>query len=184
MESLDPFYVLPADSEAIFSTQNSKYEKRSLSTPPPLRIARSDVAKDVDAKFNTLWDQYRLQLHDLKPLHREEELYRFFDAVDLYTEGRDFCWKVVARLSNHSQMLGTQTHFEVDTLAKEWAKTEYAKLYNYYPGQDVTIGHPDFSPAAMVHWEHEEDLALLRRAINHYMEENYREDQAKRQSMG
>lgn len=171
MEPLDPFYVLPTNSKAIFSTNNGKYEKRSLQNPLPMRVARSDFAKDVEAKFQILWDRFHFNLHDLKPLQKREELYQFFDAVDLYVEGIEFCFRVVGMLSDYSQHLGTQTHIDIDAIAKAWVQEEGSRLWMIPAEQDVTLYHQEFSQENLAHWDHEEDLALLRRAINHYMSE-------------
>ncbi len=108
------YYELPSSSEALFSTHCGREKKRLLPSPPPLVLAPSDYDRHFYAKVASLEKEFP----DLCAVVVQEpkgwyDLYKYFDAVDLWVLTPSFCCQVVKYI--FSQNMET-----IESYAKEW----------------------------------------------------------------
>jgi hypothetical protein len=176
MELPKDFFKLPANAKALFSTNRQKRAKRDLPDPAPAPIVRSNPLNDVYEKANGLWDKYYDEIYELKQPTSWFDLHQFFDAVDLYTDGPDFCYMLIVHLAERIKEQRWETHFLIDKFARDWAE-EMGPDLPYLPqlehGYDITINHVDFHPIHLASYRWQE-IDLLRNAVNFHLIEYQR----------
>lgn len=108
------YYELPPSSEALFSTHCGREQKRHLPSPPPLVLAPSDYDSHFYAKVASLEKEFPSLCAVIVQEPKEwYDLYKYFDAVDLWVLTPSFCCQVVKYI--FSQNMET-----IDSYAKEW----------------------------------------------------------------
>jgi hypothetical protein len=91
----------------LFSTQNGQRQLRELQTPKPLAIIRTDFSGEVIRKARSLSRKYPGVVYHLQNAVNQDKgevkgdiLSTYFDAVDLWVEGWEFCYYVLDEIAN------------------------------------------------------------------------------------
>lgn len=103
------YYDVPDAAEAIFSTCIRSHPKRKLEKPYPPVIARTNLGVDVQRKCADIRKKFPEAARRVEAgIKRWNDLYYFFDAVDLWVEGPAFCFSVIHRLGGTSHLHNCQ----------------------------------------------------------------------------
>lgn len=105
---------------ATFSTKCGTRAKRPLPTPPPVPILRSNISEAVSARAEALETEFPKFIRSVDPPRSWEDLYRYFDAYDLYLEGVDFCFHVITQIGKRNVYLSALYEKEISDYAREW----------------------------------------------------------------
>lgn len=121
------FYEVPKSALALFSTCSGILPKRQLSEPLPPRIARSAIDIDIAIKVRYYWERFPDLMAHVRTPEAWSDLYHYFDAVDLWTHGPDFCFYLLNTISNCNQRRDIEIFEECEQEIKNWA-AEWASL--------------------------------------------------------
>src|ERR1700712_5586693 len=118
---VDFFQNPPANARALFSTDLCRTAMRKLPNPLPdfdqlpMPILRSNIPLDVEKKIEALDSVFGLENTKLVTVPKSWlDLYTYFDAVDLWIEGLNFCYHVVDRMGKRNQV-----RFQICSFAPE-----------------------------------------------------------------
>lgn len=98
------YYDVPHDAAAVFSTDMQRQPKRKLEEPFPSVIIRTNLPVDIQRKCAELRTRFPEVAIHVEGIESWTSLYHFFDAVDLWSEGPDFCYFVIHRLGGKSHL--------------------------------------------------------------------------------
>ncbi|RFU32627.1 hypothetical protein B7463_g3724, partial [Scytalidium lignicola] len=115
------FYEVPGSAPALFSTNRSTLPKRQLQEPLPPRIARSCINIDLALKINYYWTTFPDLMGYVRTPENWSDLYQYFDAVDLWTQGPDFLFYLLNTISNINQTREIEIFQECEQEIKKWA---------------------------------------------------------------
>ncbi|KUJ23239.1 uncharacterized protein LY89DRAFT_176977 [Mollisia scopiformis] len=131
------FYDLPDAVPAIFSTCMQSRPKRKLVAPYPQTMVRSDLGLDVQRKVKALWERNPVEARKIIGIQEWFDLYRYFDAVDLWVEGPIFCYSVIFRLAEMNRELNDEQPSIIREFAREWVDANSKRLVNVAEHIDV-----------------------------------------------
>ena len=118
------FYKVPTNAPALFSTRRGTIDKKPLLDPLPFIVLRSNDSVEIQAKAALLRKQFPDIAMQVLPPSRWEDLYKYFDAADLWTEGTWFCYYVLCDLGEHNVLARKEVaeacRKEVDLWASQW----------------------------------------------------------------
>jgi hypothetical protein len=128
------FTDIPPGSAAIFSTLLGTRPFRPLPNPVPIHAIRSGSGNDIRDKSYDLFKRYLgIAESIVTPPAAWQDLYRYFDATDLWTEGPGFLFHVLGYIV---KVNATKLNF-LESFAREWAFSNEARLANIDPRQDM-----------------------------------------------
>ena len=115
------FYDVPEACLAIFSTNCGAIAKRQLPDPPPPSIVRSDIDGDIQRKATALWQEFPVQIQHVRCPLAWEDLYTYFDAVDLWTEGPEYLFEVIRYIGYQNYTIDREANLEIQLEIYKWA---------------------------------------------------------------
>jgi hypothetical protein len=128
------FTDIPPGSAAIFSTLLGTRPFRSLSNPVPVHAIRSGSENDIRDRSCDLFKRYLTIAESIvTPPTTWQDLYHYFDATDLWTEGAGFLFHVLGYIVRVNV---TKLNF-LESFASEWAFSNEVRLANMVPCQDI-----------------------------------------------
>jgi hypothetical protein len=128
------FTDIPPGSAAIFSTVLGSRPFRPLPNPVPVHAIRSGSGNDIQEKSYDLFKRYLTIAESVvTPPTTWQDLYHYFDATDLWTEGAGFLFHVLGYIVTVNV---TKLNF-LESFAIEWAFSNEARLTNIVPRQDM-----------------------------------------------
>lgn len=128
------FIDIPPDSAAIFSTLLGTRPFRPLPNPVPVHAIRSGSENDIRDKSYDLFKRYLALAESIvTPPTTWQDLYHYFDATDLWTEGAGFLFHVLGYIV---MVNATKLNF-LESFARGWAFSNEARLANMVPRQDM-----------------------------------------------
>lgn len=118
----EQYWNTPDHAACVFSTQNGRYPKRQLpkNEPWPMPIIRTDLHHDVQKTAQLLVRQFPELARGITPTDQWYHLYKYWDAVDIWTEGAGFCYFVLHRIGMVNKELDVEQNAMIDEFAKEW----------------------------------------------------------------
>jgi hypothetical protein len=121
----EQFWYTPPHAACVFSTQNGHYPKRQLPKNEvwPMPIMRSDLHHDVQKTAQCIAKQFPELARGITPIDSWYHLYRYWDAVDIWTEGAGFCYHVLYRIGMANKELDVEQDAMMDGFAKHWVAT-------------------------------------------------------------
>ncbi|CZR51812.1 uncharacterized protein PAC_01689 [Phialocephala subalpina] len=119
---------IPDQVPAIFSTALETQPKRKLVEPYPLSIIRTDLLGDVQRKCESLWKKFPNETSRVRNSSDWYQLYRYFDAVDLWVEGPVFCFAVIDRLATVNLDILTKHFAMISEYAQGWVQLHSKRL--------------------------------------------------------
>ena len=131
------FYDIHESCPAIFSTRLQTLPKRALVEPFPCPIIRSNIQLDIDEKVQQLRDQFPDHARYVQPVRNWLDLHHYFDAVDLYLDGPDFCYQVLSRLAVQKIEDEYRVNADIDRYAANWVESNKHEVASLNPAQDV-----------------------------------------------
>jgi hypothetical protein len=114
------FYDVPDHCKAIFSTRLGTIPKRKLEVPYPYQIVHSNIKQDVEVKAHMLRGQFPGHICAVKAPTEWTDLYKYFDAYDIYLEGAEFCIQILYQIDAENQRLEPLINAEIDQYAADW----------------------------------------------------------------
>ena len=123
------FWWTPDHAACAFSTQEGRYPKRQLEQPYPAPILRTNLNHDVHKTAFQLARQFPDLASGIKPVENWYHLYRYWDAVDIWTEGAGFCYQVLNRIAEVNKELDDAFFIAIDETAKEWMARNEEYVY-------------------------------------------------------
>lgn len=128
------FTDIPPGSAAIFSTLLGTSPFRPLPNPVPIHAIRSGSEDDIRDKSYDLFKRYLTIAESIvTPPTTWQDLYHYFDATDLWTEGAGFLFHVIGYIVTVNV---TKLNF-LESFARDWALSNETRLANMVPGQDM-----------------------------------------------
>jgi hypothetical protein len=128
------FTDVPPGSAAIFSTLLGTRAFRPLPNPVPIHTIRSGSRNDIQDKSCYLFKTYLgIAESIVTPPTTWQDLYHYFDATDLWTEGAGFLFHVLGYIVKVNV---TKLNF-LENYAREWAFSNEPRLANMAPHQDM-----------------------------------------------
>jgi hypothetical protein len=95
---------IPSDALARFSTHNQTRPKRPLVEPLPARIVRSDVGAEISRVANLVRQRLPPDIvRQIQVAENWDDLYDYFDAVDLWVETPVFLFYVINLIAAENQ---------------------------------------------------------------------------------
>jgi hypothetical protein len=135
------FYEMAGYGAARFSTHMGHSARRSIprsADDRPCPIARSDPCKGVREKVETLEKQYPDFVRRIKEPRAYRDLYEYFDGYDLWVEGVQFCWHVIATIGNKNAFINRLAVAEIDVYAAQWVKYHEDRVICHPHKSDLT----------------------------------------------
>ncbi|RDW92549.1 hypothetical protein BP5796_01943 [Coleophoma crateriformis] len=113
-------FSLPHPAEAIFSTKCGKIPKKHLPNHLPAQIVHSDLDGAIVRKANALRDEFTVEVQHVKAPVLFEEIYKYFDGYDLWTEGVIFLYHVLDYIERENVQLDKEFEEMEEKEIKAW----------------------------------------------------------------
>jgi hypothetical protein len=97
---------------------------------------RSSLEADVLMRCDQLREEFPTIARSVERPKGWTDLYAFFDAHDLYTEGPLFCFQVVGRLAQDNEKR-SQEFLEIKNNAKDWMLSNRDRILNSHINADM-----------------------------------------------
>jgi hypothetical protein len=162
------WYDVPESAAAIFSTRNQTLQKRRLVDPLPPPVIRSELLVDVQNKAALLRHQFPDLILQVRTPQTWNDLYRYFDGVDLWTETPTFLFHVITSISNTNKAIEHEQSVMIDIFGAEWVASNEELVAHTPDSKDVatlfTQAEWDYETSGM----NDQELITLRKALNFY----------------
>ncbi|RDW80165.1 hypothetical protein BP6252_04803 [Coleophoma cylindrospora] len=113
-------FNLPHRAEAVFSTKCGKIPKKHLPSHLPAQIVHSDLDGAIVRKANALRDEFPVEIQHVKTPVLFEEIYKYFDEYDLWTEGVIFLYHVLDYIERENVQLDKEFEEMEENEIKAW----------------------------------------------------------------
>ena len=134
------FYNVPDTARSIFSTILGSKPKRKLQHPRPLPIIRSSMKGDIEPKALQLAKDFPEAVRNITIAPRRwEELYDYFDAVDLWVEGPSFLFYVIHKLAITNAAILTACTKEIEKFAVGWIASHEEMVARAYARGELDV---------------------------------------------
>lgn len=119
------FKNFPPNAPALFSTNFRTRPVRFVPIPAPQYAVRTYDPRDVYERSNFYRDKYPEFVHTIQSLPIAwEDLYAYFDPLDIWMEGAGFCFHVIHRLA----AVNIEKRRQLEYFVAYWAENNIAKL--------------------------------------------------------
>jgi hypothetical protein len=133
------FYDLPDSALALFSTRNSTRPKRALKAPYPVRTIRDTPHVDISQRESLLRLDFPTIVRSVVAPKKWEDVWQYFDAYDLWIDGPQFCFYVLAHMAKTNALYHTQFTNEIEHWAVNWVYYNKQKVLTYPPKADLVV---------------------------------------------
>ncbi|KFY48446.1 hypothetical protein V495_01325 [Pseudogymnoascus sp. VKM F-4514 (FW-929)] len=128
------FTDFPPNAPAFFSTSFGSRAVRLVPNPAPQYAVRTNDPNDIYERANFYRDKYPEFVHSIQSLPIAwEDLYTYFDPLDIWVEGAGFCFHVIHRIA----AINIEKRNQIELYVDEWAKDNLAKLARVPPDTPV-----------------------------------------------
>lgn len=136
-----PGYVPPElftnfspNAPAFFSTNLRTRAVRLVPNPAPQYAVRTNDPNDIYDRANFYRDKYPEFVHSIQSLPIAwEDLYTYFDPLDIWMEGAGFCFHVIHRIA----AINIEKKRQIESFVYEWSEANLAKLARVPPNTPV-----------------------------------------------
>ncbi|OBT83261.1 hypothetical protein VE02_07603 [Pseudogymnoascus sp. 03VT05] len=128
------FTNFPANAPAFFSTNFGSRAIRLVPKPAPQYAVRTNDPNDIYERVNFYRDKYPNFVHSIQSLPIAwEDLYTYFDPLDIWMEGAGFCFHVIHRLA----AINIEKTRQIESFVNEWSAANLAKLARVPPSAHI-----------------------------------------------
>lgn len=128
------FTNFPPNAPAFFSTNLRSRSIRLVPKPAPQYAVRTNDPNDIYERANFYRDKYPGFVHTIQSLPIAwEDLYTYFDPLDIWMEGAGFCFHVIHRLA----ATNIEKRRQIESFVNEWSVVNLAKLARVPPNTPV-----------------------------------------------
>jgi hypothetical protein len=162
----------PADSAAIFSTDNGKLDKRAVVDPSQNRRMRLWSASLIQDTCNSIRKRHWTIIRDLVQPQDPMDLFHYFDAHDIYEHGFLNLWNVVNHLyfenKNIYKDATTEMYYEIGAWIASWVDEpgNHLKLINFHETDIISVFSEDEKDE--LRKLKDESLVLTRCTLTHH----------------
>jgi hypothetical protein len=138
------FKNFPPNALAVFSTNFQNRPVRFVPNPAPQYTVRTYCPTDIFEKAKYYREKYPEFVHSIQQLPVVwEDLYTYFDPLDIWEEGAGFCFHVIHRLA----AVNIEKRRQMEFFVADWSENNYAKLARVSPHAPVTsvFGPEDYN---------------------------------------
>ncbi|OBT64148.1 hypothetical protein VE03_06274 [Pseudogymnoascus sp. 23342-1-I1] len=129
------FTNFPPNALAFFSTNFGSRAARLIPNPAPQYAVRTNDPNDICERANYYREKYPEFVHSIQSLPITwEDLYTYFDPLDIWMEGAGFCFHVIHRLA----AINIEKRRHMELFVDEWVGANLAKLARVPPNTPVT----------------------------------------------
>lgn len=128
------FTKFPPNAPSLFSTNLRSRAVRYVPIPAPQYAVRTNDPNDIYERANFYRDKYPEFVHSIQSLPIAwEDLYTYFDPLDIWMEGAGFCFHVIHRLA----AVNIEKRRQIESFVNEWTRVNLAKLARVPPNTPV-----------------------------------------------
>ncbi|KFY13711.1 hypothetical protein V492_03086 [Pseudogymnoascus sp. VKM F-4246] len=128
------FTNFPPNAPAFFSTNDGSRGVRLVPQPAPQYAVRTNGPNDIDDRAKFYRDKYPQFVHSIQSLPIAwEDLYTYFDPLDIWMEGAGFCFHVIHRVA----AANIEKIRLIESFVDEWSEANLAKLARVPPNTPV-----------------------------------------------
>ncbi|ELR05236.1 hypothetical protein GMDG_01674 [Pseudogymnoascus destructans 20631-21] len=128
------FTNFPLNAPAFFSTNLRSRAIRLVPKPAPQYAVRTNDPNDIYERANSYRDKYPDFVHTIQSLPIAwDDLYTYFDPLDIWMEGAGFCFHVIHRLAGTN----IEKRRQIESFVNEWSVVNLAKLARVPPNTPV-----------------------------------------------
>ncbi|KFY80952.1 hypothetical protein V499_00247 [Pseudogymnoascus sp. VKM F-103] len=128
------FTNFPPNAPAFFSTNLRSRSIRLVPKPAPQYAVRTNNPNDIYERANFYRGKYPGFVHTIQSLPIAwEDLYTYFDPLDIWMEGAGFCFHVIHRLA----ATNIEKRRQIESFVNEWSIVNLAKLARVPPNTPV-----------------------------------------------
>ncbi|KFY66986.1 hypothetical protein V496_01816 [Pseudogymnoascus sp. VKM F-4515 (FW-2607)] len=128
------FTNFPPHAPAFFSTNFGSRVVRIVPNPAPQYAVRTNDPNDIYERANFYREKYPEFVHSIQSLPIAwEDLYTYFDPLDIWMEGAGFCFHVIHRLA----AINIEKKRHIESFVDEWVQANLAKLARVPPNTPV-----------------------------------------------
>jgi hypothetical protein len=129
------FQNFPPNAPAVFSTNFHNRRVRFIPKPAPQYAVRTHCPIDIFEKANYFREKYPEFVYSIQQVPVAwEDLYMYFDPLDIWEEGAGFCFHVIHRLA----VVNIEKRRQIELFVADWAENNFAKLARVPPHAPVT----------------------------------------------